>query len=64
MSRRKPTHYQLAMEHEQRMTAKRERIQGLRALMLTHEDCGNWEEAQRLAVKIRLVEQQLRYMDR
>lgn len=52
-----------AMEHAELMRRKAERIAGLRALMATHEEHGNAEEARRIGTKIRLCEQELRYMD-
>jgi hypothetical protein len=62
MNRRKLTHYQLAVEHAQRIQRKVAKIEGLEDLLATWEAAGNHEEVTRLTVKLRTVRQELRYM--
>lgn len=56
--------YRRELEHERRMELKRERIEGLKALMASWEAAGNYTEVKRLIYRIRVAEQELRYMDK
>jgi hypothetical protein len=62
MAKDKINTHKAQMEKRERLRAKRERIAGLKALMETWEDAGNIYEARRVQVKLRLAEQELRYM--
>jgi hypothetical protein len=54
--------YKRQMEHAERIRLKRDKIEGLRALMATWETMGYPLQARRIGTKIRLAEQELRYM--
>lgn len=65
MSRKpKRTLWSRELEYLERLRCKREKIAGLRSLMATYEQAGDVDEARRLAVKIRLNQQQLIYMEK
>jgi hypothetical protein len=64
MSKPKTETYAREREHKARCQRKRKRIDGLLALMATYEQKGNNnDEVKRLAVKIRVLRQQLIYME-
>jgi hypothetical protein len=50
-------------EHQRRLGLKRERVAGLKALLTMHEAAGNVDEAKGLVRRVRLAEQELRYME-
>ena len=54
--------YKREQEHKERLRLKGERLEGLKALQETHREKGNRAEVIRLAAKIRLCRQELRYM--
>jgi hypothetical protein len=62
MSKSKVNTHRQALEQRERMRKKRDRIDGLRELMRSWEDVGNIYEARRVQVKLRLAQQELRYM--
>jgi hypothetical protein len=50
------------MEHEEKIMRKRERVEGLEALLATHETAGNFQEARRVGLRLRRARQELQYM--
>ena len=54
--------YKREQAHRERLRLKGERLEGLKALQETHLAAGNTDEVTRLAAKIRLCKQELRYM--
>lgn len=54
--------YQKEQEHQRRLELKRQRVGVLKALLTMHETAGNVDEAKALVRRVRLAEQELRYM--